>query len=1065
MSLSSQRSFAHGEVSPKLYGRADLAAYQRGLRTARNVTVTKEGGVRSRAGTLYVGSSKSDGAARYVECVFATGQEYLLEFGVNYLRFWLADALVTVGTPSAWLTATAYAAGTSVENDGTNYLCILAHTSGDTDDEPGVGATTATYWYPLTSNVLEVPTPYTTMAIVRALSFADENATTRLVAHPSFPMRALVRLSASAWTFAAATFSAADPVDAPTNLVVTGAAGNDATFTRYQVTAVAGTLESAVSNIDGWNKRPGPASVGNQTPITLAWDAVSGATAYNIYTSWSGNGFRFKVQVTTNSYVDEITSQYIHGSANAPPGEDRAVTDLTAAGYYPGTLGVYQGRLIVAGQTAQPDAIIASAAGNFRDFYPHFPIVDDDAIAWKHAGGRLNRIRHVTEAGGRLAVFSEIGEGVTMGEGDGPLRPGEVYPRMVSWWGATTLPPLLIGDTLLYVQARGGLVRAFRPGDGWGADLTVTAGHLVEGYTLTDHAYQQTPDPIAWFVRSDGVLLSLTFSPETGVVAWARHDTDGTVESVACLPVGTEDRVYLLVNRPVTGAAAWTIDDPWPTADASHFPSMAYAPSLGVAVAFHGISALAKFMRTADGEVWTTHDTDGDTNDVWYSGIWVSWLNLFVAVNGALDAGLRDYVVTSPTGVTWTARFPQTGSAGFDCVVDTGTRVVALGSAEVSVSTDAVTWPAPSATTGPYSRALKGAYDSTNARIVVVDSSPGGTLHSAASPFTTWTAVTVPAALDGEALDVKWAGDRIVALTDEAVFYTTDLENWTEVALPAGALVMGVFALDYNAESDLLFALPGAVSADRGETWTALSEWVASEDESFGSGVYLEAASRVVTVSGFATANIGASWVPYPAELRYLERMADRTEDWPGLVCADAAVSGATTAGVVDGLDHLEGMAVSVVADGVVLASPNNPAYAAVTVSGGEIDLGEDYDEVIVGLPFTVDVRTLDLESAGGRSVKTGGFNVTRLGLWLEETMGLWAGPKPADATTSLTGLSSLREQDDEGVASEGVAQSGYRELGVPSMWTRGGSIHLRHVDPTPVTINAIIPMGEQGRT
>ena len=47
-----------------------------------------------------------------------------------------------------WLTATAYAADEFVYNSagGDYYVCISAHTSGDTDDEPGVGATEATYW-------------------------------------------------------------------------------------------------------------------------------------------------------------------------------------------------------------------------------------------------------------------------------------------------------------------------------------------------------------------------------------------------------------------------------------------------------------------------------------------------------------------------------------------------------------------------------------------------------------------------------------------------------------------------------------------------------------------------------------------------------------------------------------------------------------------------------------------------------------------------------------------------------------------------------------------------------
>ena len=58
---------------------------------------------------------------------------------------------------SAWATSTAYLAiasaatsVTEVTNPGPggldHYACILAHTSGATDDEPGVGATWETYW-------------------------------------------------------------------------------------------------------------------------------------------------------------------------------------------------------------------------------------------------------------------------------------------------------------------------------------------------------------------------------------------------------------------------------------------------------------------------------------------------------------------------------------------------------------------------------------------------------------------------------------------------------------------------------------------------------------------------------------------------------------------------------------------------------------------------------------------------------------------------------------------------------------------------------------------------------
>ena len=56
---------------------------------------------------------------------------------------WLYDLPKEYGD---WVTSHAYVIGDRVENDGDAYECILGHTSGALDDEPGTGAVTATYW-------------------------------------------------------------------------------------------------------------------------------------------------------------------------------------------------------------------------------------------------------------------------------------------------------------------------------------------------------------------------------------------------------------------------------------------------------------------------------------------------------------------------------------------------------------------------------------------------------------------------------------------------------------------------------------------------------------------------------------------------------------------------------------------------------------------------------------------------------------------------------------------------------------------------------------------------------
>ena len=52
------------------------------------------------------------------------------------------------GLPDAWATSTYYQVGMVVRNgdDDTVYNCLVAHTAGDLDDEPGVGAVESTYW-------------------------------------------------------------------------------------------------------------------------------------------------------------------------------------------------------------------------------------------------------------------------------------------------------------------------------------------------------------------------------------------------------------------------------------------------------------------------------------------------------------------------------------------------------------------------------------------------------------------------------------------------------------------------------------------------------------------------------------------------------------------------------------------------------------------------------------------------------------------------------------------------------------------------------------------------------
>jgi hypothetical protein len=161
------------------------------------------------------------------------------------------------------------------------------------------------------------------------------------------------------------------------------------------------------------------------------------------------------------------------------------------------------------------------------------------------------------DLGGKLVVFGSGTEMTVDGDDAGILRPDAVNPRKLSANGCNELAPIEIDDSAIYVQGRGTLVRDLKPIglDGYqGTDLTIYAAHLFSGYSLVDWDYAQNPHSVVWVVRSDGVMLGLTYLREQAVWGWHRHDTDGVIENVCVIPEGAEDAVYCVVRRTIGGA-------------------------------------------------------------------------------------------------------------------------------------------------------------------------------------------------------------------------------------------------------------------------------------------------------------------------------------------------------------------------------------------------------------------------------------------------------------------------------------------------------------------------------
>jgi hypothetical protein len=600
-----QRSFAAGEIGPSLYGRGDARDYAWGLKTCRNCFVMRHGGVSNRAGSTYIAEVKDSSVRTYLlKFVFNDDQTYILEVGAGYMRFYQEGAQVTVSGVSAWSGATAYVVGDLASRSGVNYYCIQAHTNQQPPN--------ATYWYPLSGSIYEIPTPYAA-ADLAALKTVQSGDTVTIL-HPSYAPRELKRTAATTWTLTALT--TAPSITAPTGLSVSPGGSGTITY-AYKVTAV--KEETYEESVPTSAETISSASEATETaPHELTWNSVSGAAEYNVYASRGDNGIFGFIGVASGTTFNDIGFE--PDFALTPP---VARSLFATSNNYPATGTYYQQRLSMAGSNSEPDKVYSSRTGFFKNFTISSPIQDDDAVTFRLSGKKVQQIRHLLEVG-RMIALSAAGEWVVVGDGDGVLRPTAINAKQVGHSGASTVPPIVNGNTIIYVQDMSEIVRDLRidPETGailGGSDLTLTAPHLFDDRAIERMDFVRVPDPVTWFVRNDGKLIGLTYVPELDVRAWHRHDTDGSFEDVCVVPeFQTDDAMYVIVKRTINGSTVRYIErfakrrgqDIYYNVPGDLTESMRInVVMLDSHLTYNGINAGATTLTLSTGAGWTTGDT------------------------------------------------------------------------------------------------------------------------------------------------------------------------------------------------------------------------------------------------------------------------------------------------------------------------------------------------------------------------------------------------------------------------------------------------------------------------
>lgn len=182
----------------------------------------------------------------------------------------------------------------------------------------------------------------------------------------------------------------------------------------------------------------------------------------------------------------------------------------------------------------------------------------------------------------------------------------------------------------------------------------------------------------------------------------------------------------------------------------------------------------------------------------------------------------------------------------------------------------------------------------------------------------------------------------------------------------------------------------------------------------------------------------------------------------PGVMRSAAISDWAKAIDTITGLWHLEGKDVSVFADGYVVASPNNESYDVITVEDGSITLDRPYGVYHIGLPYLVDLESLNVDTPQGETLMDKKMIVGSVNLKVEKSRGIWIGTKPPsdDDTDPLEGLYELKARDTENYDDPNNLITDTVNVITESQWNNNGRVFIRQVDPVPLTVLAIAPDG-----
>ena len=378
-----------------------------------------------------------------------------------------------------------------------------------------------------------------------------------------------------------------------------------------------------------------------------------------------------------------------------------------SSGTYPGCVSYFQQRRVYANSLNSTDTYWMSQPGAYQNFDVRNPTIASDAITGSPWSVEVNGIQFMMQTSGGLLVMTGLSAWLLVGAGSfatnvQPISPSSQDNVPQAFSGCSPfIQPVKINYDILYVNQKGSyyydlpyqLYALSEP-----IDLTEISSHLFANYTIKSHAWCEQPDKLLWAIRSDGVMLSLTYYKTQQISGWARHDTNGAFVSNCSITELPIDALYVATQRFVGTAKqcymvermssrSWTnVEQAWCVDAGLQLPQPTPAATLSLSSAA-GAGSINGYTNLVGGSGYSAAtqfscvDTNGGTGSgATVTGTIVGGVVTALSATGGSNYQFPVFVVTDPAGSAGGSGFSASPILSNTATFSTSAAVFSSGS-------------------------------------------------------------------------------------------------------------------------------------------------------------------------------------------------------------------------------------------------------------------------------------------------------------------------------------------------------------------------------------------------